>query len=117
MTKKQIRSLVSASYTNDQLDQQKINRITKLLNRPELKTYINLLKSFEKSKTLTIYTPHLSTGAFFKKELAKIFVGKKIEIKEDKKLIAGIKIIDNDNVYDFNVRNNLKNLVSYIVDQ
>jgi len=32
----------------------------------------------------------------------------------DKKLIAGIKIIDNDNVYDFNVRNNLKNLVSYI---
>jgi F0F1-type ATP synthase delta subunit len=79
-----------------------------------LKTYINLVKSFEKSKTVTVFTPNLSAGAFFKKELGKIFVNKKIEIKMDKKLIAGIKIIDNDNVYDFNVRNNLKNLVSYI---
>jgi len=116
MTKKQIRGLVSASYTNDQLDQKKINRISKMLNRAELKTYINLVKMFEKSKTLTIYTPNLSAGAFFKKELGKIFKSKKIEIKEDKKLIAGIKIIDDDNVYDFNVRNNLKNLVSYIVE-
>jgi hypothetical protein len=114
MTKKQIKGLVQASYTGDELDQKKINRITKLLNRFELKEYIKLMKMFEKSKTLTVYTPNLSAGAFFRKELGKIFVNKKIEIKEDKKLIAGIKIIDNDNVYDFNVRNNLKNLVSYI---
>jgi F0F1-type ATP synthase delta subunit len=72
---------------------------------------------FEKNKTLTIYAPTLSVGAFFKEQAKKIFVHKKIEIKEDKKLIAGIKIIDNDNVYDFNVRNNLKNLVSYIAEE
>jgi F0F1-type ATP synthase delta subunit len=117
MTKKQIRSLVLASYTEDELDQKKINRITKLLNRSELKEYIKLVKMFEKSKTLTVYASSLSDSTFIRKELGKIFVNKKIEIIEDKKLIAGIKIIDNDNVYDFNVRNNLKNLVSYIAEE
>jgi len=114
MTKKQIRNLVQASYTGNELDQKKINRITKLLNRFELKEYIKLIKLFEKSKTLTIYTPSLAAGTMLKKEVGKMFGSKKIEIKMDKKLIAGIKIIDNDNVYDFNLRNNLKNLVSYI---
>jgi hypothetical protein len=117
MTKKQIRDLVQASYTGNELDQKKVNRISKLLTRTELKEYVNLVKMFEKSKTLTIYTPSLSAGAFFKKQSVKLFPNKKIEIKEDKKLIAGIKIIDNDNVYDFNVRNNLKNLVSYIAEE
>jgi len=114
MTKKQIRGLVQASYTGNELDQKKINRITKLLNRSELKIYINFVKAFEKSKTLIVYAPNLSAGVFLKKEVGKLFQNKKVEIKEDKKLIAGIKIIDDDNVYDFNVRNNLKNLVSYI---
>lgn len=116
MTKKQIRGLVQASYTNDELDQKKINRIVKLLNRFELKEYLKLVKMFEKSKTLTVYAPSIRTVLAVKTELSKMFKGKKVELKEDKKLIAGIKIIDNDNVYDFNLRNNLKNLVSYIVD-
>jgi F0F1-type ATP synthase delta subunit len=114
MTKKQIKSLVLASYTNDKLDTKKINRITKILTRFELKEYIKSIKFSEKSKTITIYTPNVSTATVLKKEIGKIFQNKKIEVIEDKKLIAGIKVIDNDDVYDFSIRNNIKNLVSYI---
>jgi F0F1-type ATP synthase delta subunit len=114
MTKKQIRNLATASYTEDQLDNKKVNRISKMLTRFELKEYIKAVINLEKSKNVIVYTPKISAGESLKKEIGKIFVNKKIEIKEDKKLIAGIKIIDNDNVYDFNLRNNLKNLVSYI---
>jgi len=38
----------------------------------------------------------------------------RIEFLEDKSLIAGIKLIDNDNIYDFNLKNTFENLVSYI---
>lgn len=114
MTRKQIRNLALASYTNNQLDNKKVNRISKILTRSELKEFIKAVKNVEKSKTVTVYSAKISAGESLKKEIGKSFQNKKIEIKEDKKLIAGIKIIDNDNVYDFNLRNNLKNLVSYI---
>ena len=39
---------------------------------------------------------------------------KNIQLKEDKSLIAGIKIVDNDLIYESNVKNTLENLVSFI---
>jgi F0F1-type ATP synthase delta subunit len=117
MTKKQIRNLATASYTENQLDNKKVNRISKILTRSELKEYIKAVINLEKSKTVTVYSSKISAGESLKKDIGKLFQNKKIIIKEDKKLIAGIKIIDNDNVYDFSVRNNLKNLVSYIVNK
>ena len=48
------------------------------------------------------------------KELKKLFPDKNIKFFEDKSLIAGLKLIDNDNIYDFSLKNTFKNLVSYI---
>ena len=114
MTKKQIKQLVQASYTKDNLDPKKENRITKLFSRAELKEYIKGIKTFEKSKTLIVLEPKNSLSGSFNSVLKKQFPDKKIEFKEDPTLIAGIKVIDNDNVYDFNIKNILENLVSYI---
>ena len=67
MTKKQIRNLALASYTNDQLDNKKVNRISKLLTRFELKEYIKTVKNVEKSKTVTVYSP-IAVGESLKKD-------------------------------------------------
>jgi F0F1-type ATP synthase delta subunit len=114
MTTKQIKKLAMASYTGKILDLKKINRITKLLTRADLKRYIRFLKSLEKSKTVTVVTSNSDVKTELNKKLKQIFPGKRLEFSKDESLIAGIKLIDNDNIYDFNLKNTFENLVSYI---
>ena len=66
MTKKQIRNLATSSYTENQLDNKKVNRISKILNRSELKQYIKAVKIVEKSKTVTVYSAKISAGESLK---------------------------------------------------
>jgi F0F1-type ATP synthase delta subunit len=56
----------------------------------------------------------MNTKSALTKELGAIFRGKRLEFSEDKSLIAGIKLVDNDIIYDFNLKNTFENLVSYI---
>jgi F0F1-type ATP synthase delta subunit len=114
MTTKQIKNLAIASYSGELLDAKKVNRVAKLLNRNELKRYIKFLKALEQSKTVKVIMSDLKTKNLITKELKNKFPNKKMEFLEDKSLIAGLKIIDNDNIYDFNLANTLGNLVSYI---
>jgi F0F1-type ATP synthase delta subunit len=114
MTTKQIKKLAIVSYTNSLLDAKKINRIAKLLNRSQLKRYIQFLKSLEKSKTVKIVMAKLDAKSGLEKQIKSKFPNKRLEFLEDKSLIAGIKLIDNDNIYDFSLANTLENLVSYI---
>lgn len=114
MTKKQIRKLVIASYTKNNLDGKLANKIANKLTRNELKTYIKLVKSSEQAKTVTLITSKLTDTVNLKKEMSKLFPQKNIQLKEDKSLIAGIKIVDNDLIYESNVKNTLENLVSFI---
>jgi F0F1-type ATP synthase delta subunit len=114
MTAKQIKNLASASYTNNTLDAKKVNRICKLLNRTQLKRYIQFLRNLERSKTVEVVVSKLNVKNDLKGELRKIFSGKKLRFSEDKSLIAGLKLIDNDDIYDFNLKNTFENLLSYI---
>jgi F0F1-type ATP synthase delta subunit len=114
MTKKQIKNLVTASYTRETLDSKKVSRIVKILTRLELKEYIKEIRNRETSKTLFVFVPSISAKEYLKKTFKRLFPEKTVEFKEDQSLIAGMRIVNNDNVYDFNLRNNLENLVSYI---
>jgi F0F1-type ATP synthase delta subunit len=114
MTTKQIKNLAIASYTSELLDIKKVTRITKLLNRSELKRYIKCLKNLEQAKTIKVVMAKLANEKSLEKELKAKFPNKRIEFLEDESLIAGMKIIDNDNIYDFNLANTFENLVSYI---
>ena len=114
MSTKQIKKLAVASYTNQLLDSKKVNKIVKLLNRNELKQYIKFLKSLEQSKTVKIVMSKLENKNLLAKELKIKFPNKRLEFSEDKSLIAGLKLIDNDTIYDFNLKNTFENLVSYI---
>jgi F0F1-type ATP synthase delta subunit len=58
--------------------------------------------------------PKLDAKSGLAKEFKRIFPDKRLEFSEDKSLIAGLKLIDNDIIYDFNLKNTFENLVSYI---
>ncbi|HYM65380.1 MAG TPA: F0F1 ATP synthase subunit delta [Candidatus Sulfotelmatobacter sp.] len=114
MTKKQIVSIASKSFTNNRLDSKKVNRIIRLLKRKELKIYIKALKILENNKTVTIFSPKKDKRNNLLNDFKLIFPDKKIIFKEDPSLIAGIRVINSDDVYDFNIKNSLKSLVTYI---
>lgn len=107
-----IKKLSLASYTNEKLDEKKVNTIVKKLSKSELKSYIKFLKNLEKQKTVYIYLSKMDTQ--IQNEFDKMFKDKKIIIQEDKSLIAGFKIIDNDIIYEQNIKNNMLNIVSFI---
>lgn len=114
MTKKIIKKLALASYTNNKLDAKKVDRIVKHLNRQELKTYLKAIKNYESQTSVTLLTPGSAKKGEYLSELKQLFPDKKIIFDRDDSLIAGIRIVDNDTIYDFNLKNTLQNLVSYI---
>src|SRR5258706_4585561 len=107
MTKKVINQLVLASYTHEQLDSKKVARAAALLSRKDLKVYIRGLKLKEKANTISLVLPDVN---LYNKSL----LGdskKNIQILEDKSLLLGVKVIDNDTVYDMSLKNNIERFI------
>ncbi|MEK7451093.1 MAG: hypothetical protein AAB662_04110 [Patescibacteria group bacterium] len=111
MNVKNIKKLVLASYIDKKLNPIRVNKIAGLLARKDLKTYIKTLKSYEKKNTVIINLPFLYND---KKIFAKMFKGKKIIYKEDPSLIAGVRIINNDIVYEHDLKNTLEDIATHI---
>jgi hypothetical protein len=111
MNKKKINSLIAESYTNDSLDQKKVNGICALISKSDLKKYINGLKLAEKQRNVIISSPINNQDT---KKFTKLFPHKKIVFKKDPSLMLGMQIIDNDIVYEFTLKNSLDRIVSYI---
>lgn len=111
MNIKKIKTLVLASYTDKRLNIDKVNKIAGLLARKDLKTYIKVLKSYEKENTVIISLPFLYND---KKIFDKMFKGKKIIYKEDSTLMAGVRIVNNDIVYEYDLKNTLEDIATHI---
>lgn len=111
MNRKKLKTLVLESYKNDILDSNIVYSIANFLTRSELKEYINQLKNHENKKNVIVLT---SFAANSNKGFEKLFPNKKIVYKKDPSLMLGVKVVDNDNVYEFNLKNTLDNIFSYI---
>jgi hypothetical protein len=111
MNKKQIDKLVLVSYKDNFLDQKRVNRIATLLGRSDLKKYINGLKLNEKKKSLIISTPMNNQDL---RKFSKLFPNKKIILRKDPNLMLGVKVVDNDIVYEFTLKNSLDKIISHI---
>lgn len=112
---KLIRDLVEASYKNGILDAQIVEAISDKLSYKELKNYINALKLSEKKRTLIIETPSKDTK-LDEAELEKTFGKKTVVYVQKPELLAGVRIIDNDTVYNMNLKNNLERLAAYAAE-
>lgn len=112
MTKKQIQQMIKDSYSNQKLDQDKVKIMASKLNRSELKTYIMALKAYERKLNLIIITAYHFKD--LKKEINKLFADKQIIYEQDPNLIAGVKIINDDIIYEHNFKNTIRNITDYV---
>lgn len=103
MNKKIISRLVDASYIENTFDEVKVHKIVSLLKRKELKLYIKALKQYEQEHTVIVEVPQGNEDAY--KQLVKeIFSKKNVIYKVNPSLILGIKIIDNDIIYEMDLQ-------------
>lgn len=116
MNKHILKQLISESYTGDELDPTKVMKIADVLTRSELKAYIHALKEQESKTSVTLTIPEGMEGLELE-QFKDIFPDKKLFVEKDPDLILGVKATDNDNVYEFNLRNTLEKMVEYIEEK
>ncbi len=117
MNKKLLKQFVTESFTKGGFDEKKIEEVANSLSRKNLKVFINELK--EHVNKLTVYVDTalpLNKGHEYIKELENIFPNRKIEFRLDPSLIMGVRIIDNDNIFELNVNNLLHKMERHIVE-
>lgn len=115
MTKKQIDQLALASYTGNSLNRRKVEKLTSLMLRKDLKMYIRALKNWERKHSIEIIIPDDK----YKKDLnfttiRQIFPKKEIKYSTDPTLVTGIRIVAEDMAYDFNLKDTLEDIVEHI---
>ena len=115
MNKKIFKKFVEECIDGNNFDEKKIEYISSKLNRENLKIFISELKKQIEKSTIYVETafPITDKEAYIK-ELESLFPNKKIEFRVNPSLIIGVRIIDNDNVYDNNM-NNLLNKIEHHV--
>lgn len=112
MTKKQIKELVLKSYIKNKLDKNRVDLVANKLNRKSLKEYIRALKKFESKNTIIISVPNMPEQNEIK-ILSDLFTGKKIVYNIDPTLLVGIKLVKDDLIYDYNLKNTLENMAKF----
>ncbi len=112
MTKKQIKSLALASFTKNNLDPKKVKRFTDKMTKHNLREYVKYLKTYDSGKKVYVLVPNLLEidKPKIQKEFSKLFPDKKIIYKESPELILGIRVINNDKIFDFNLQNSFESI-------
>ena len=119
MTKKQIKKLAIQSYTRNNLDAKKVSSIARFLKRGDLKDYLRALKSIEANKKVLVFIPNMESfsKSDLQKTFGKMFPNKKILYEEDPSLLLGVRVVNNDQIFEFSLKNNLEDLESFIENQ
>ena len=118
MTNRDVKTLAIESYTRGEIDRKKVHKIAKLLSRPYLRIYLKELKNIEAKKTVRVMVPDKKmVGADTLKKLMHSFPKKRVVLEEDPQLILGVKIIDNDLIYQLNLKNSLESLSQHLAEQ
>ncbi|GEM_PF-1484581 len=103
MPKKLIKDLVLASYTNGDLDSEKVEKIAKMLSRSMLKQYLKALKHRDSYLSVAINSA-FAIGDMQKEELESMFPEKKITYNIDPRLVAGIKVTKDDIIFEMSIK-------------
>lgn len=114
MTVREIKKLAEQSFTNGNLDVKIIKRNIAGFSKKQLKLYIKFLKKFENERLVWIFTAMDKVDDKITGKIKSLFPNKKIEYVKDSNLIVGIKVIDNDIVYEFSLKDSLDNIITYL---
>jgi F0F1-type ATP synthase delta subunit len=113
MDKKNLEKLVQESYKDGKLDKETVDYISDRLTRNKLKQYINLLKEEERKKIIFVTTPK-PLSADDKKKISELFPKKTIVENIDPKMISGIKLVENDEEYEFNLNQTFHDIIRFV---
>lgn len=112
MTRKLIKELAQKSFFRNNLDAKRVKYFVSKMKRKEIRGYLRTIKTIDSRNTVRIIFPSLTK---IKKSdilrLSNFYKGRKIIVGEDPSLILGVRLIDNDLVYDFNLENSFENII------
>jgi len=112
MNRRNLQQLVVESYSDGELNVQKVNKIVDLLTKKELKLYIKALKNWERQNTVIVDVPHEHTHVVQK--LHALFPDKKIAVSVDPSLLLGMRMRHNDDIYEMSLKNTLHKITEHI---
>lgn len=113
INKKVVAKLVEVSYNKGRLDEHKINKIIKILNRKDLREYLKALKRQE-SKNNVFIDHSFDLSDQDKQKLGNLFPDKTVIFRKDPGLVWGIRILEDDKVYNLNMKNVLEQMRIYL---
>jgi F0F1-type ATP synthase delta subunit len=105
MTRKQIKNLVTNSYLKNNLNSLNVKKIADRLTREDLKKYLRALKEADKEKRVTIVMPKIiiKDKKGIENKFKNAFKDKKISFITDQSLILGLRVINNDLIYELSL--------------
>jgi predicted PilT family ATPase len=112
MNRRTLQQLVVESYSEGELDAQKVNKIADLLTKKELRLYIKALKNWEKQSNIAVDVPVDDHN--YHAQLHRAFPDKKIVINVDPTLLLGMRLQHNDDVYEMSLKHTLNKITEHI---
>ncbi len=103
MDKKQIAKLVDMSFVDGILDEKSVNKIIGQLDGRELREFLKKLTEQEKMQHVYVDLTFDLHDAD-KKKFKELFPKRQVVFRKDAELVFGIRITDNDMVYNFNMK-------------
>ena len=118
MNRKTLKQLVIESYSDGDLDPQRINKIADLLSRDELRLYIRALKNWDRQNKIVLQVPKdLNDNGLTLKAVQEVFPDKKISVSLDSSLLLGMRLQSNDDIFEISLRNTLDKITQHIEEQ
>lgn len=102
--------LAKLSFTDNSLNQQKADIIVAKLKRKDARAYIRALRLHESYMSVNVLLPYPADQTLGKK-LQIHFPDKKIVYTIDKSVLAGMRIIENDILYDYSLEAKVDRLI------
>ena len=115
MNRNTLKKLVLESYIDGELDPQKVNKIADLLTKSELKLYIKALKNWEKEHSIIVDVP--TEDMVYQEQIQTLFPDRKIVMQVDPSLLLGMRLQQNDDIYEVSLKNTLDKITEHIEEQ
>jgi hypothetical protein len=116
MNKQILAQLIEQCLTNKKLDNKKVEKIAQQLTRTQLKAYIDGLKRFVSKNTVVVESAGKLSAAT-REEFVKLFKDKDVVFRHNPELIVGTRIIDNDIIYELNLKDTLQHMKQYVTQE
>src|SRR5579859_62923 len=116
MKKKDIKKLALLSFTQENINPKKVKKLVSLMTRKELRQYVKFLNLIDSERKIKIFVPSLENikSGELTKSISKIFPNKRVLLEEDPNLLLGVRILNKDILYDYNLKNTFIEMKEFI---